>query len=157
MARSKSDAWYESMANELGCTSSEVKRAVMSFFSVVIMEAGSLPVDTDRKIFTKAKFDEFVKVHNIPYIGRIGPVYSRYLKWRSNEAEGLPKAKRSDYRVGFSRSEIENIAEEILSGGTPQIKKKKNSELFDRVWMVGKDGKKSARQVIPKEDKKNGI
>lgn len=44
------------------------------------------------------------------------------------------------------------MAEEILSGKAPSpVTKRKNSDLFNRVWVVGKDGKKSARQVIPKE------
>ena len=46
------------------------------------------------------------------------------------------------------------MAAEILSGRTPSpVKKKKNSELYERVWLVGQDWKKSARQVIPKENK----
>lgn len=155
MARNRTDeALYNTIAEPLsdsGITASEVKRAVLSFFSVISQEADSLPFDDERKIYKKDKFDELVNVHNIPYVGRIGPVYSRYLKWRANEAKEQPSGKRSDYRIGLTRGEIEDIAEEILSGGTPQIKRRKNSELFNRVWLVGKDGKKSARQVIPKE------
>lgn len=158
MARSKTDgAIIEKVAIDNSITASEVNRAVLSFFSVIVKDADSLPFDNERKIYTRDKFGELAKAYNIPYIGRMGPVYSRYLKWRANEARQLPGGKRSDYRVGLTQGEIEDIAVEILSGGTPQINRKKNSELFDRVWMVGKDGKKSARQVIPKEDKKNGI
>ena len=150
------EAIFSYLAELTHTTASEVKRAVTSFFSVIALEADRLPFDDERKIYTRAKFDEFVCAYNIPYIGRLGPVYSRYLKWRSNDARGLPRSKRSDYRVGLTRSEIEDIAEEILSGGTPQINRKKNSELFNRVWLVGKEGKKSARQVIPKEED-NGV
>ena len=158
MARSKIDeAEYRSIASVLGLSAFEIERAVTSFFSAIVVQADALPFDNVKKIFTWEKFEEYCEPVNIPYIGRIGPAYSRYLKWRRNEAKGLPSGKRSDYRVGLSRGEIEDIAEIILSGGTPQIIKKKNSELFNRVWLVGKDGKKSARQVISKEDKENGF
>lgn len=44
------------------------------------------------------------------------------------------------------------MASDILSGKTPEpVRKiKRNTELYDRVWLVGQDGKKLARQVIPK-------
>lgn len=157
MSRNNTDeAIFEKVAIGNNVSVSEVRRAVGSFFSAIVQEADRLPFDNDRKIYRADKFAELVKVHNIPYIGRIGPVYSRYLKWRANEAKALPSARRSDYRKGLTRGEIEDIAETILSGGTPVIEKKKNSELFNRIWMVGKDGKVSARQVIPKEED-NGI
>jgi len=156
MARNKTDeAIYGAIAGDLGIdglSASEVKRAVLSFFAVIASDADELPFDNIRKIYKKDKFDELVKVYNIPYVGRIGPVYSRYLKWRANEAKQQPSARRSDYRVGLTQGEIEDIAAIILSGETPQINRKKNSELFNRVWLVGKEGKKSARQVIPKEE-----
>lgn len=158
MYRNKTEeAIFKNIAGHTRTTASEVKRAVASFFSVIALESDKLPFDDERKIYTRDKFEDFVQVYNLPYIGRIGPVYSRYLKWRSNDAHGLPRNKRSDYQVGLSRGEIEDIVETILSGGTPQIIRKKNSELFNRVWLVGKDGKKSARQVIPKEKDNNGI
>lgn len=140
------------VAQELNLPVSEVRRAVHSFFGIIIRESRSLPFDNQRKIFTKEKFAEFEGVTNIPCIGRIGPVYSRYLKWRGNEAKNTVQAFRSDYRRAITQDEIEHMAEEILSGKAPSpVTKRKNSDLFNRVWVVGKDGKKSARQVIPKE------
>ena len=54
--------------------------------------------------------------------------------------------------MGVTQSDIESTAEAILSGVTPPpLIKRKNKELFERVWLVGQDGKKSARQVIPKK------
>jgi len=153
MAASKTDeAECRKIAEELGLSVSEVRKAVNSFFAIIALEADRLPFDDVRKIYSREKFGEYAIARQIPSLGRIGPVYSRYLKWRANEAKELPSENRSAYRKGLSRGEIEDIASEILSGGTPQIRKKKNSEMFNRVWMVGKDGKKSARQVIPKED-----
>lgn len=153
--RSKTDeAEFRRIASELGIDSEDVASIVNSFFAVILGEARELPFDNHRKIFTKDKFSEYAVVRNIPYIGRLGPAYSRYLKWRGNESRDLSQVPRSSYRSRLSQNEVENMAAEILSGGTPSpIKKKRNSEFYERVWLVGQDGKKSARQVIPKKKK----
>lgn len=153
--RNKTDeAEFRRIAGELGLDPEDVASIVNSFFAVVLGEARSLPFNNHRKIFTRDKFSEYAVVRNIPYIGRLGPAYSRYLKWRGNESRDLSQVPRSSYRSRLSQNEVENMAAEILSGGTPSpIKKKRNSELYERVWLVGQDGKKSARQVIPKENK----
>lgn len=155
MARSLIDeAEYRKIGEELGIDPADVKRAVGSFFSVILEDCKELPFNNHRKIYSREKFSEYSVVRNIPYIGRIGPVYSRYLKWRANEAAGYEMTPRSSYRSRRLQGEIEDIAAAILSGKAPSIsKKKKGSELYDRIWIVGKDGKKSARQVIPKNNK----
>jgi hypothetical protein len=57
----------------------------------------------------------------------------------------------------MTQDDIEHIADDILSGRTPfLIRKRKGNEMYDRVWLVGQDGKRLARQVIPKE-KEDGI
>ena len=140
------------MSEDLGVPVSEVARAVKSFFDSVANDARRLPFDDRRRIYSKEKFNELVSVSNIPYIGRLGPVYSRYLKWRENESRNLPQKPRSGYRKRMTQDDIENIAEAILSGnGLPEFRKRKGSEMYERVWLVGKDGKKSARQVIEKQ------
>ena len=150
-------AEYRRIANELGVPVTEVRRAVQSFFGIIVKEARSLPLDNERKIFTKDKFKEYECVHNIPSVGRLGPIYSRYLKWRSNEAKVIGQENRSAYRSRRTQDDIEHMAEEILSGRTPSITKRKNSEMFERVWLVGQDGKRSARQVIPKKVEDNNV
>lgn len=147
------DADFQQISRVLGVPASEVRRAVYSFFGIITREARALPFDDASRIYTRERFEDFVKVHNIPSIGRIGPIYSRYLKWRGNEAKNQIQASRSDYRAGISQGEIEHIAAEILSGNTPPpVNKKKATERFNRIWMVGRAGKRMARQVIPKED-----
>ena len=155
MGRNRRDEQeYRRIADELGVDVEDVRSAVYSFFYEILGEARKLPFDNHRKIFTKEKFSEYAVVRNIPYIGRLGPVYSRYLKWRANEARDITQVPRSSYQSRLLQSEIENMAAEILSGRTPSpVKKAKYSELYERVWLVGQDGKKSARQVIPKENK----
>lgn len=146
------DFAFQSIASSLGLPAKEVKRAVVSFFDSMLCEAKKLPFDTARKIYSPAKFGEYSRVWNVPSVGRFGPAYSRYLLWRRNESRLLEQEPRSNYRFGLTQSEIETMAEEILSGSSPSpLIKKKGSDLYQRVWLVGKMGKKSARQVIPKK------
>ena len=74
------------VSEELGVPEPEVRRAVHSFFDLIAKSARSLPFDNERRIYTKDGFDGFSGAWNIPYLGRTGPVYSRYLAWRRNES-----------------------------------------------------------------------
>lgn len=141
------------VAKELDVPVNEVKKVIASFFGEIVRESRSLPFNSLTRIYSKEKFDKLVKVWNIPSIGRIGPVYSRYLKWRTNESQSVAQVPRSSYRNGLTQDEVEYIAGEILSGRTPFYTKKKGNQMYNRVWIVGTDGKKLARQVIPKEQK----
>lgn len=139
------------IAKEFGIPESEVRRIVVSFFDVVSLEAKALPFDNERRIYKRDKFNEYASCYSIPYVGRIGPVYSRYVKWRSNEAESFDMRPRSDYRYRMTQDEIEHIAEDVLSGNAPpDLKKKRGKDKFNRVWVVGENGKRQAWQVIPK-------
>ena len=143
---------YRRVAATTNVSEEEVKRILASFFLIVLADARSLPFDNPRKIFSKDKFEEFIKVRHIPFIGRIGPVYSNYLKWRANESQQIEMAPRSSYRSRRTQSDIESTAAAILSGkAPPPLEKKRGNEMYERVWLVGQDGKKSARQVIPKK------
>lgn len=51
----------------------------------------------------------------------------------------------------MTQDDIEHIADDILAGRSPEIKKKRNSELFYNVWLVEENGKRLARQVIKKD------
>ena len=143
---------FESLALSLGLPAKEVRRAVHSFFSVLVQQADSLPFNTHRKIYSKDAFNSIVKIHHLPCLGRLGPVYSRYLKWRSNESLAVSMVPRSSCRRKMTQGDIENIAADILAGRTPFIVKRKGNEMYNRVWLVGQDGKKSARQVILKNE-----
>ena len=158
MTRNKiEDADFASIAKELGVQISEVRRAVYSFFGIIVREARNLPFDDSSRIYTREKFEDFVKVRNIPSIGRIGPVYSRYLKWRGNEAKNQTQVNRSSCRARVPQSEIEAMAADILSGKAPSpVVKPKLTESYKRIWMIGRVGKRLARQLIQKEEN-NGI
>lgn len=141
------------VAELLGLDLSDVKRAVWSFFDSISVHAKRLPFDNRRRIYTADSFSLLSFVRHIPFVGRLGPVYSRYLLWRSNELNNDQIAPRSSYRHRWKQSELETMAADILSGKTPSIiQKRKKSELYDTIWIVGKDGKKLARQVIKKDD-----
>ena len=55
-------------------------------------------------------------------------------------------------REWLSPEEIEIIAKKLLAG-EEYIKPEKKQIPFDRIWLVGKEGKKQARQVIKKKEK----
>lgn len=140
------------VAEATGLPVGEVSRAITSFFQAIIGDARVLPFDNRRRIYTYDAFAEYEKVWNVPSLGRMGPSYSRYLKWRANEAGKMEQANRESYRKSISRDEIETMAAEILSGKTPSpLTRKKGNELYDRIWLVGKEGKRQAHQVIPKK------
>lgn len=150
------EADFVIVAKQLGLEPEDVRKVVHSFFDSITSTARSLPFNNKRKIFSKDVFDSYAAIVNIPYIGRLGPVYSRYLKWRANESKLFEQAHRSKCKKRYSQDDIEYIAGEALQGNTPVLpEKKKASEFYDRVWLVGKEGKRQARQVIPK--KKDGI
>lgn len=142
------------MAKLVGRDAADVKRAVESYFSLVKSDSSRLPFDKENRIYSKRKFDSFQTVRCIPSIGRIGPSYTRYLKWRANVAAGIDMAPRSAFVTGYTEEDIEAYAEALLSGGNPEPpKKRKGTEMYKRVWLVGSEGKKQARQVIPKDKK----
>jgi hypothetical protein len=155
MSRSRfDDKRFNIIGNELGLDPSDVRRAVNSFFSVILKDAKSLPFDNRTRIYTRSRFDKFGAVRNVPYLGRLGPVYSRYISWRRNESKLLDQNLRSSYRSRYLQSEIESTAEAILSGNSPVLPRKhKGNEIYDRVWVIGEDGRRLAKQVINKEDK----
>lgn len=153
MARSRVDnARIRTVADRLGISEAEVRRCVSAFFGAIVGYARTLPFNDPTRIYTKEKFDEYVRVWNIPYLGRIGLVYGRYLDWRANASETLGQMKKSVYRKKMFRDEIETIAGATLSGDAFSLPVKSKKENYKRVWIVGKYGKRLAGQVIPKEN-----
>ena len=142
---------FEIVAKQLGVSVSDVKNIVNSFFDVLVSESRKLPFDNPQKIFSKEAFDRLAVVRQIPFIGRLGPSYSRYLKWRANEAKEIKMVPKHLARKKFTKDEVEAIAEMVLKGEGYAPPERKRNNNYKRVWLVGQEGKKSARQVIPKE------
>jgi len=142
---------FEIVAVQEGVTTSDVKNIVNSFFDVLVSESRKLPFDNPQKIFSKEAFDRLAVIRQIPFIGRLGPSYSRYLKWRANEAKEIKMVPKHLARKKFTKDEVEVIAEMVLKGEGYAPPERKRNNNYKRVWLVGQEGKKSARQVIPKE------
>lgn len=142
---------YRSLAKQFGVNQSEVRKIVISFFDQIALEARMLPFDNQYRIYSRKAFENASHVVSIPFIGRIGPVYSRYLKWRANISKDLELAPRENYRLRLTQDDIENMAASVLAGKTPSLVRRKNKEMFDNIWLVDTDGKKLARQVIKKK------
>lgn len=149
------DNRYRDIAEKNGISESAVKSIVTSFFDAIYSEARNLQFNSHRKIYSKAKFDEYVHVQNIPFIGRIGPSYTRYLQWRVNESKDVEQRSKDDYSLRLTPEDIEEAAKMILAGEKPDIKKRKPTDMYNKVWLVGVDGKRQARQVIPKQIEEN--
>ena len=144
---------FNVVAKELGVSFWDVKTVVNSFFDSISNEAKSLPFDNYRKIYTKAAFDKYSFVRSIPFVGRIGPTYSRYLRWRSNESENIETRTRPKTRSKLFPEEIEAIVEILLNGGEYKPEKKRPN--YKRIWIVGDGYKKQARQIIVKDKEDN--
>lgn len=145
------------IARSLGVDEDEAWKAVLSFFGAMKDYARSLPLDNPGRIYLRDGFEKFGKVWHIPGIGRIGPVYSRYLRWRANEAASITQKGRRGYMKELSEKEIDSMAKDILSGKAPSTLQKRIKGMYNNVWLVGKEGKKLAWQVIPKTKENDGI
>lgn len=151
--REESD--FRDVAVRLGVDPSDVRRVVTSFFGMILSDARSLPFDNHRRIYSADVFMSLARVRGIPRIGRIGPAYSRYIRWRANESVGYDMVPRGAFSGKLTRGEIEDIAAEALAGRRPELPgSRRNSDLFDRVWLIGRDGRRSARQVVRKDKNK---
>lgn len=142
-----------SIATTLNVTEQEVLRVVHSYFDSIYNKARSLPLDNPSKIYSPEAFSRYSFVYNIPYIGRIGMSYSRYLKWRANSSKEVEQESRSKYRTVVTHADIEQMASDILAGRKPEEPERvRGRDRYKRVWLVGADGKRLARQVIKKEN-----
>lgn len=141
-----------SIATTFGVTEQEVLRAVHSYFDSIYNRARDLPLDNPARIYSPSAFSKYQFAYNIPYIGRIGMSYSRYLRWRANSSREVEQESRAKYRTAVTRADIEKMASDILEGRVPEKpEKKRGKEFYKRVWLVGEDGKRLARQVIKKK------
>jgi hypothetical protein len=153
MARNRlEEAEYRRIADDLGLSDIDVRNAVKSYFDLIADDAKTAGLNTARKIYSKSVFETVAlpRVRCIPSIGRMGPSYNRYLTWRANESKGLDMMLHPGKRNWLSPEEVEIIAKKVLSGEALPLREK-NKTNFHRVWLVGEDGKKQARQVIKKD------
>lgn len=151
MKNTSDDKIFRDIASKYGIEISESKRIVNSFFEILQLEARALPFDDDTRIYTREKFGELVSVYQIPFVGRLGPVYSKYLSWRKNDVDAIEQMGRNVFRKVTLKEKAEMLAKQILSGNTVSgcsFKEFNRIAKHKRVWMVGVNGKKLANQVI---------
>ena len=140
------------MAAEEGIAFSEVKKAILSFFDSIVSAANKLPFDRDNRIYSFGAFNEYPYCINLPYLGRLGPVYSLYIKWRAKESKTKDTVLRSMAKKDHLRPLIESAAKQALSGNKVDgslLRQRLPSGKYRTVWLVDKDNKKkAAKQVI---------
>lgn len=142
------------IADAFGIPESEARRAVVSYFDSIVDAFKASHFDDLTRIYMRDAFDERSSVVNIPYIGRIGHVYSKYLKWRSDASASLDTVRRDRRRrVGLAET-IEQLAERALAGekirGIGRLKVPAGT--YKNVWVVSKAGKRAATIVIKNKE-----
>lgn len=151
LSRPNSDL-CKKIAESEGVSLREVRKAVSSYFDSVVSIVRRLPYDSPRKIYSRGAFLSNSPVVNIPYIGRIGPVYSLYLKWRKSESRNYDKVPREHVRKINARPIIEEQAKLALAGEKVNLKLLKERiprGKYGKVWLIDSDGKrKAAKQLI---------
>lgn len=144
------------MCKELAATEGipvgEVKKAVVSYFDSLVSSARQLPFDNAKRIYSLDAFKQYPLCINIPYLGRLGPVYSLYIKWRAKEAKSTEKVLRSLARKDHTKPLVEQAAKLALAGHKVDghmLKGRLPAGKYSTVWVIDKEGKKkAARQMI---------
>ena len=153
MKLSKQDIiWCKLFAAEEGIEFSEVKKALISYFDSIVSSANKLPFDRDNRIYSVSAFHEFPYCINLPYLGRLGPVYSLYIKWRAKESRVQEKVLRSQAKKEHLKPLIEEAAKQALAGNkvdSSLLQQRLPSGKYKTVWLVDKNKKKkAAKQMI---------
>ena len=140
------------IAHQEGVSAIEVSKAIQSFFDSIVSAARKLPFDKETRIYSPAAFKQYPLCFNLPYLGRIGPLYSQYLRWRSSEAKGQESVARSQIKKVHTKPLIEEAAKQALAGNKVDpsfLKKRLPSGKYSTVWLVGENNKKkAAKQII---------
>lgn len=140
------------IALETGTEPKEVERAVSAFFSTIISDVKRLPFNNPGRIYKPDAFEELCYVTNIPFLGRLGTVYSKYRKWRSEVASDIEMVDASDAKSEYYKPLIEEEARKALRGekvNVYRLKERVPSGMYRRVWIMRRNGKRSsARQMI---------
>lgn len=131
---------------------SEVRKAVSAYFDSIVSDARKLPFNNPQRIYTKPAFEQQSFVVNLPYLGRIGPVYSRYLKWRREEAKEFDHVERKKVRQIYAAPIIEEEAKKALAGqkaSSTVLRERIPKGKYNKVWMMHEGGlRRAAKQLI---------
>lgn len=141
------------LADMFGLTPEEVSKAVMSFFDSIVSEARSLPFKNDTVVYSRSLFEQLGSVHQIPFIGRIGPSYTRYKRWKANDMDTSRMTGRKRLIGEMKSEDVERIASDIISGKEPDLSRTGKSihKDYKKVWYADEDGRRLAWQAIKKK------
>lgn len=148
------ERWCRKYASENDLNICEVKKAIVSFFDDIVFSVRKLPFNNIRRIYSADALEEIADVYNIPYIGRIGPIYSKYVKWRKEESENYDMLlRKTAFRKHFNER-VDEAVERAMAGeriGKGFLRDPVPSSLYHKVWLIDKNGKrKAARQLFKK-------
>lgn len=140
------------IATEVGYDTRAIERAVSAYFSVIISDVRRLPFNSHSRIYKPDAFEENGYVVNIPYLGRLGTVYSRYRKWRASVSSENDTVRKEDARSKYFEPLVEEEARKALRGervNVYRLRERVPSGMYRRVWIMKGNGKRSsARQMI---------
>lgn len=143
--------WANSYADANSVSRGEIQKAIVSFFDDMLVQIRKLPFDNARRIYTHDAIEERAPVFNIPSLGRIGPVYASYLKWRREEALNEDMELRETVKTRYRDERIEEAAKLAKEGKRITNEFFRNiipSGAYKKVWFIDKGGKrKVAKQV----------
>ena len=146
--------WCRQHAREHGLDIGEVVKAVLCFFDDIVLTTRRLPFDNIRRIYTADAVADKACVYNIPYIGRLGPVYSQYLKWRSECAEEQEIVSRADVYAKHRAEKLDKAFDLVMSGKKiPEgyLRDPIPASLYHKVWIIDKDGRRRAAKQLFKK------
>lgn len=157
MKLSKSDvSWCAEYAKAQGLDAVEVSKAVISFFDDMVYVTRKLPFNNIRRIYSAEAVSKLAPVFHLPSVGRLGPMYNQYKKWRKEQAGSYVMVSRKDAKRKHRQERIEEAARRALSG-----KRVSENFLYDsipsdryyKVWLIDAQGKrKAAWQLFKKEN-----
>lgn len=147
--------WCRAYARANGISETEVQKAVVSFFDDIVVSTRKLPFDNIKRIYTADAVEDKACVYNIPHIGRLGPMYSQYIKWRADIADEYDMVLREDVRDVHLNGRIEELAALALSGHKvtrDMMKDPIPSGMYHKVWIIDKEGRRrAAKQLFKKQ------
>lgn len=129
----------------------EVRAAVLSAASALALRVRRLPFASARRIYSPAAFAASSFVALLPGLGRVGPAYSRYVRWRATEASGLELRGRAEARRMWRSLAAEEEAARVLAGGEADVARLRGrvpASFARPVWLVGAGGRRLARQSV---------
>ena len=148
-------SWCRQYAESNGLNSNEVVKAIVAYFDDMVIAVRSLPFNNVTRIYTADAVDKLAPVYNIPCLGRIGPIYSLYLKWRREEAKEQETELREVVKRRHLSERIEQAAAMALSGrrvSASFLDDPIPRGMYRKVWIIDANGKRRvARQVYKKQ------